>query len=609
MFKYLGGLFDLWFTGQYRQIHEGVSVWLHENVYTDMYITIGTMQFPAAGLIDDTWVFSFVVNQTDVWAFCVIGDGSEPSDMEKLSPYDCTEDWYVMEFDYSTFQYYWTIDYAFDIDECTHPNITTTAVTIDYPKYLCLNDETDSPSHYQSHYGVYILDNETSFDGRNVYYNQRLKDNLHDWYILFYEEKDAWVINQYVPNQWITTVVRDHEGICREESLTPDQCSKCWEFYDRSGLRATPNCNVKLTVMDNAEEGNCMELPVMKKDIKDMRKQQFLTFDKPFGALSGKWVLAEDTYNDRPFWYKVDTESSVRRLLQSSDWYMFYDEMWRYWAIDSKLGGSLNEILQPEGDLFCLEWRSFEPWNCSTWYTSNNQTAITMSLIYTAAPTIEPTKAPSSEPTITFISGADAGTGHAKRTSAVTILGWLIGAFAILGCCMFILCKCKKRRTKPKYFFERSRSASGHAVVAQGSGSPDMANIDLNMVQMYGSPSNGGTGTSGINGENNNNTPISDDGSQRNLREGSELDRFDGVDGLGMTGGDDNGARKSKSNSSDDNSGSNPEALLNQNEDQYLRKARGSTDADNLFNPDLNESGDDVADEEVKPKAWVKFSE
>ena len=60
LFKYLGGLFDLWFTGQYRQIHEGVSVWLHENVYTDMYITIGTMQFPAAGLIDDTSIDSSI---------------------------------------------------------------------------------------------------------------------------------------------------------------------------------------------------------------------------------------------------------------------------------------------------------------------------------------------------------------------------------------------------------------------------------------------------------------------------------------------------------------------------------------------------------------------
>ena len=107
----------------------------------------------------------------------------------------------------------WYIDLAFDIDECHHPNITVTETPIDYPETLCLADPSNTYSHYQSHYGVYILDNTTMYDGRYIYYNQRLKDNHDEWYMMWYEEKDAWVINQMVPEY---TVVANHD-----ESVDP----------------------------------------------------------------------------------------------------------------------------------------------------------------------------------------------------------------------------------------------------------------------------------------------------------------------------------------------------------------------------------------------------
>ncbi len=54
-----------------------------------------------------------MVNQSDLYAFCVIGPDIA------LSPYKCIE-----------------IDMAFDIDECTYPNITTIAPITNYPQIL-----------------------------------------------------------------------------------------------------------------------------------------------------------------------------------------------------------------------------------------------------------------------------------------------------------------------------------------------------------------------------------------------------------------------------------------------------------------------------------------
>ncbi len=48
---------------------------------------------------------------------------------------------------------------AFDIDECSHKNISTTPAVINYPDTICLNDHSGEYSHFQGHYGVYVLVN------------------------------------------------------------------------------------------------------------------------------------------------------------------------------------------------------------------------------------------------------------------------------------------------------------------------------------------------------------------------------------------------------------------------------------------------------------------
>merc|ERR1719242_665103 len=111
-----------------------------------------------------------------------------------------------------------------------------------YPQTLCMNDETNELSAHQSHYGVYVLDNSTTFDGRFVYKNQRLDGQMNEWYMLWYDEQDSWVLNEMVPE---ITAVRNHEGICDEEVNTPNLCNECWQFYDENGDAET-KCSVKV---------------------------------------------------------------------------------------------------------------------------------------------------------------------------------------------------------------------------------------------------------------------------------------------------------------------------------------------------------------------------
>ena len=47
----------------------------------------------------------------------------------------------------------YTLERAFDIDECTHANVTD-ETNIFYPQYLCMNDPTGWNTFYE---GVYFL--------------------------------------------------------------------------------------------------------------------------------------------------------------------------------------------------------------------------------------------------------------------------------------------------------------------------------------------------------------------------------------------------------------------------------------------------------------------
>ena len=142
-----GGFFETYFAGQYRQVHDGVALWLYENEYRDVHIQPASVYWP--GLYDNlVYGFAFIVNQTQSYAFCVIGE-NYPTREEVMSPENCNNEWYVLEYDEDG-NSEWKIDLAFDVDPCVHPNVSTTEATIEYPEMLCLNDPTNTNSHYQS---------------------------------------------------------------------------------------------------------------------------------------------------------------------------------------------------------------------------------------------------------------------------------------------------------------------------------------------------------------------------------------------------------------------------------------------------------------------------
>ena len=70
-------------------------------VYTedsiDSYLTVGQVYFPPYITVP-TWAFAITVNQTQVFAFCVIGE-EQPTTETMMKPFECTDDWHAMGLD------------------------------------------------------------------------------------------------------------------------------------------------------------------------------------------------------------------------------------------------------------------------------------------------------------------------------------------------------------------------------------------------------------------------------------------------------------------------------------------------------------------------------
>eukprot|EP01084_Bolivina_argentea_P167939 291336_1 len=69
-----GGFFESYFEGRYRQVHEGIALWLLEDEYLDAHVRIARLSWPEIFGANPKYVFAFMVNQTDIYAFCVIGE-------------------------------------------------------------------------------------------------------------------------------------------------------------------------------------------------------------------------------------------------------------------------------------------------------------------------------------------------------------------------------------------------------------------------------------------------------------------------------------------------------------------------------------------------------
>lgn len=140
--------FNYYFSGRYRQVHDGVSLWFANDIGATGELTGDA--FVGINFVNQTfyagWAFVFAyASSGSIYAFCPIVSGQNV-----LEPWNCNRDWYTMaQFDWGLA---WMNDPLMDIDQCEHPNATNKTVDTDivYPKALCLMDPFYAYSHYQS---------------------------------------------------------------------------------------------------------------------------------------------------------------------------------------------------------------------------------------------------------------------------------------------------------------------------------------------------------------------------------------------------------------------------------------------------------------------------
>merc|ERR1712232_520692 len=105
------------------------------------------------------------------------------------------------------------------------------------------------------------LDESTYFDDRPIYRQQRLLNNSDgDWFIIWYDEKDSFVINDYVPDGYHYVVY--YESICDEDVTKPNNCSQPWSFYGGYGDVIGNLSKAKLFSVASNDESVCIQQPM-----------------------------------------------------------------------------------------------------------------------------------------------------------------------------------------------------------------------------------------------------------------------------------------------------------------------------------------------------------
>ncbi len=96
-------LYDYYFSGQYRQIHNRTAVWFGDNTKFDSYLSIKHVNTSFAN--GWSFVFSCAANG-GVYTFCIIHEDSQhqfnsytvgdTSGELALSAWNCNKNWYVL---------------------------------------------------------------------------------------------------------------------------------------------------------------------------------------------------------------------------------------------------------------------------------------------------------------------------------------------------------------------------------------------------------------------------------------------------------------------------------------------------------------------------------
>lgn len=398
------------------------------------------MKYEDLGIDQYSWVFAILStswNITSLYSFCVIAaDSDSVTDEMMMRPWECRE-WWVWDFNVLTWSEDWHIDDLMDVDQCNEdgedivPNVT-------YDELLCFKDpDVDGGgqySHYQGLFGLYEL-KTVSVDGDEIrYYHQPRLDDVDDgdWYIMWFDEHDSWVINDYLPtdlsSEWDGGHVFFYESYCAH-SATPSNCSGTWPLYQ--GFEDI-HSNASGAVMFAVEEGsteaaNCMAEP---DGTVTVTNNVYLCFDDGVNSesdnpLSGQYVISELTYNDRRYWIKDGGSDDAL--------YLFYDAPKRFWVIDDTLGDQ-SYFTSPDLKAYCLQWDEWQPFDCGTWYfynTTGNEMPLSgeQEERMTAVQTMS-----------TGTCGDGRGAAMAGSTSAGAVTGYAV--IALVLCCLLVMMLC-----------------------------------------------------------------------------------------------------------------------------------------------------------------------
>jgi hypothetical protein len=453
--------------GIYRQSHPAIHTWLGEGDFRfESYLAAGRLTFASFDLVN-AWSFG-IVEGGDLYAFCVIDEEADEitDELEELiySPWLCNEWWaYDEGYDRSA----WINDEMMDVDLCDEdeneivPNVT-------YDELVCFMPENydGEHSHYQGLFGLYELNGDyidrDVFDGRPFYNQQRL-DDVDDgkWHILWFDEHDSWVINDYIPHDTVAMGghVFYYESWC-SHTLTPANCSDNWPLYQGYTDIDVADSDVIMFAVEegSTEAANCM--PEVHDAIV-VTESATLCFDDNVNAeadnpLSGEYVLSTgDTYNDRHYWIKDAGTDDVM--------YLFYDAPKRFWVIDDTLGDQ-SYFTSPDFEVYCLLWDDLQPFDCHTWYFYN-----------TTATEMPGPKKTEQRVTqyLTMSTGecavsADAATANVSAAgSAGAIVGYVIGALILLLIlALLYFGKCCACKPKGQFSFATGAAAGTGASMA-----------------------------------------------------------------------------------------------------------------------------------------------
>jgi len=516
--------------GPFRQVHHGVHSWVREGPgHFEAYLTVANLTWSPLD-IEGEYAF-VVVDRGDLYAFCLIADATEDgtvSEADKLQPWRCNE-WLVFDpspeaanahpEDSPLMGSQWRPDPMMDVDECApdgpddrfHDVIPNNTV---YDELLCFapSGGWSEYSHYQGLFGLFELNGDymdrESFDGRPFYNAPRL-DDVRDgqWHILWFDEHDSWVINDYIPHNTVQEGghVFFYESYC-DHCTQPSECTKTWPLYEGYENIEAEDSDVVITVVaeGSASAANCMAEPdddteeytssitlcfddglnaeadcmaEPDDDTEEYTNSITLCFDDGLNAeadnkLSGKYVLQDNEYNGRRVWLQDQTDDD------QDAHFLFYDSPKRFWVLDATLGDK-SYFTSPDFEAYCLLWDEFEPFGCGTWYfynvTIGDEIPSPGEFLHRETMVLTMTAGGSCS------GGSSEEMNVAGAASVGAVVGYVVLVLVLLCLLVLIVMGCRKRG---QFSFMGSRQESGLAKMATGGIASRGAQSSLDAVEM-----------------------------------------------------------------------------------------------------------------------------